>query len=85
MLKKIFFVIFIIGFFFLFVFLGAVVIYSQQKGIPIKEELKTDSKNIILQIKDVIYFEATVHNPEGDLVPDGIDDSVKGKIREIFK
>lgn len=85
MLKKLFFFIFIIFFFFLFVFLGAAIIYSQQKGISIGEELRTDSKNILLQIKSVIYYEAEKHNPPGDLVPDGIDDSVMGKIKEIFK
>lgn len=84
MFKKIFFFLFIIFFFFLFVFLGAAVIYSQQKNISIKEELKTDSKNILLQIKNVIYYEAEKHNPPGDLVPDGIDDSLIGKIKEIF-
>lgn len=84
MFKKIFFLLFIIFFFFLFVFLGAAVIYSQQKNISIKEELRTDSKNILLEIKNVIYFEAEKHNPPGDLLPDGIDDSLIGKIKEIF-
>lgn len=84
MFKKIFFLLFIIFSFFLFVFLGAAVIYSQQKNISIKEELRTDSKNILLEIKNVIYFEAEKHNPPGDLLPDGIDDSLIGKIKEIF-
>ncbi|HBI17246.1 MAG TPA: hypothetical protein DDY52_03840 [Candidatus Moranbacteria bacterium] len=84
MFKKIFFFLFIIFFFFLFVFLGAAVIYSQQKNISIKEELRTDSKNILLEIKNIIYFEAEMHNPPGDMVPDGIDDSLIGKIKEIF-
>ena len=84
MFKKIFFFLFIIFFFFLFVFLGAAVIYSQQKNISIKEELRTDSKNILLEIKNVIYFEAEKHNPPGDMVPDGIDDSLIRKIKEIF-
>ncbi|EKE20698.1 MAG: hypothetical protein ACD_7C00503G0016 [uncultured bacterium] len=82
MFKKIFFVIFIVCFFLLFVFIGAVIILSQQKNISIKEELKTDSKNIILQIRDIIYFEATKHNPPGDMLPDNLDDKIKHEIKE---
>ncbi|KKP68454.1 MAG: hypothetical protein UR66_C0005G0001 [Candidatus Moranbacteria bacterium GW2011_GWE1_35_17] len=82
MFKKIFFVIFIVSFFLLFVFIGAVIILSQQKNISIKEELKTDSKNIILQIRDIIYFEATKHNPPGDMLPDNLDDKIKHEIKE---
>jgi hypothetical protein len=82
MFKKIFFIIFIVGFFLLFVFVGAILIRSQQKNISIIEELKLDSKNIIFLIKDVIYFEATQHNPSGDMVPDGIDDIIKNEIKE---
>ncbi|MGW8185024.1 MAG: hypothetical protein ACWGHO_02860 [Candidatus Moraniibacteriota bacterium] len=82
MLKNIFFVIFIVCFFLLFVFIGAVLIRSQQRNISIKEELKSDSKSILWQIKDIIYFEATKHNPSGDVVPDGIDDAIKNEIKE---
>jgi hypothetical protein len=82
MLKKIFFVIFIIFFFLLFVFIGAALIYSQQKNISLKEELRTDSKNIIFQIKSVIYSGASENNPEGDLIPDAWDDIIKGKIKD---
>ena len=85
MLKKIFFFIFIIFFFFLFVFLGAAVIYSQQKNISVQEEIRTDSRKILLEIKNVVYFEAEKHNPPGDLVPDGIDDALLGKLKKIFK
>lgn len=82
MLKNIFFVIFIVCFFLLFVFIGAALIRSQQKNISIMEVLKSDSKNIIWQIKDIIYYEATQHNPSGDVVPDGIDDVIKNEIKE---
>lgn len=84
MIKKILFVLFIIFFFLLFVFLGAAVIYSQQKNISIIEELKIDSKKIILQIKDIIYYQATVHNPEGNLMPDEVDDTILGRIKSLI-
>lgn len=82
MFRKIFFVIFIVCFFLLFVFIGAILIRSQQRNVSIREELKSDSKNIIFQIKDIIYFEATLHNPSGDVVPDGIDDTIKNEIKK---
>jgi len=82
MLKKILFFLFVIFFFLLFVYLGAAFIYSQQKGISFIKEIKTDSKRIILQIKDVIYYQGEIHNPEGDLIPDWIDDVLKNKIKE---
>jgi len=84
MIKKIIFVLFIIFFFLSFVFMGAAVIYSQQKNISVTEELKIDSKKIILQIKDIIYYQATEHNPDGDLIPDEIDDTILGRIRSLI-
>lgn len=82
MLKNIFFIGFIIFFFLLFVFLGAIAIRSQQKNISLKEALRSDSRNIILEIKDIIYFEATKHNPQGDVLPDNLDDAIKNEIKK---
>lgn len=84
MLKKIFFLIFIILLFLSFVFIGAVIIYSQKRNISIQEELRTDSKNIISEIKNIIYSGATEHNPKGDVLPDRIDDTLINKLKEIF-
>lgn len=80
MLKKIFFLFFIIVFFLFFVYLGAAVIYSQQKGISLWTEIKIDSKNILWQIRDVIYHQGEIYNPKGDIIPDWIDDFIKDKI-----
>lgn len=66
-----------------FVYLGAILIYSQQKNVSFLTEMKTDSKNIILQMKNILYYEASQHNPEGDLVPDGLDDFILGKIKAL--
>lgn len=83
MLKKFLFFLFIIFFFLFFVYLGAALIYSQQKDISFIEEIRTDSKRIILQMKNVLYYEASQHNPEGDLIPDWVDDFVLGKIKQL--
>ena len=40
-------------------------------------------KKVVKKIEGFVYREATVHNPPGDLLPDQIDDQVKGKIKEI--
>jgi len=85
MFKKLFFVLFIIFFFLFFVYLGAVLIYSQQKNVSIWQEMKTDTKVIILQIKNILYYEASEHNPQGDVIPDSWDDVLLGKIRNIIK
>lgn len=85
MFKKLFFALFIIFFFLFFVYFGAVIIYSQQKNISIKEEIKMDSKNIITQIKNVLYYQASEYNPQGDAVPDSWDDILLGKIRNLIK
>ncbi len=42
-------------------------------------------KKVAGKIKDVIYREATIHNPEGDRLPDEIDDEILGKIKEELK
>lgn len=43
-----------------------------------KQELKSEAN----KVKDRAYLEATEHNPEGDILPDQIDDNVKKKIKE---
>jgi hypothetical protein len=34
--------------------------------------------------KNIVYWEATTHNPSGDMLPDQIDDNIIGEIRKIF-
>lgn len=63
------------------VFLELAIIHSQKENIAIMEALKIDSKKIMREIKDVIYYQATVHNPEGDMLPDEIDDTIKEQIK----
>ncbi|EKE11821.1 MAG: hypothetical protein ACD_15C00018G0002 [uncultured bacterium] len=48
---------------------------------------KVKAKGIesIRKIKNLVYYEATVHNPEGNLVPDGTDDYILGKIKDLLR
>jgi hypothetical protein len=46
---------------------------------PEKDFLKAAAQ----KAKNIIYREATEHNPAGDLLPDQIDDQVKGEIKKI--
>ena len=46
---------------------------------PEKDILKKAAK----RLGGIVYQEAAVHNPPGDLLPDQIDDNVKGEIKKI--
>ena len=35
--------------------------------------------------KKRIYYEAIIHNPEGDMVPDEIDDRLKKQIKDVYQ
>ncbi len=50
--------------------------------IQIREPEKTQLKNLTKQIKNLIYKEATEHNPEGDILPDQIDNRVIQEVKE---
>lgn len=44
--------------------------------------LRSESgKRLFGKISDFIYAEATIHNPEGDLLPDQVDDIIKEEIK----
>ncbi|MDD3487059.1 MAG: hypothetical protein PHF35_01610 [Candidatus Moranbacteria bacterium] len=45
---------------------------------PEKDFLKTAAK----KAKNLIYREATIHNPPGDMVPDQIDDKILNEVKE---
>lgn len=47
-------------------------------------EIRSIAKSVARKAKTVVYSQATVHNPEGDTLPDWIDDVVLGKIKMIF-
>ena len=52
-------------------------------SLTIQSPEKDFLKKVVKRVEGVVYHEATIHNPPGDLLPDQIDDQVKGKIKEI--
>jgi hypothetical protein len=82
MLKKIFLFIIILAI--LLAWLGGIFSVSFSPfSIVIKSPEKDFLKRVAQKAKSIIYLEATEHNPSGDILPDQIDDSMKGKIKEI--
>lgn len=52
------------------------------KGVVINPEIKPYIQKITTKTKDLIYQEATKNNPEGDMLPDYVDDKIKQEIKE---
>lgn len=55
------------------------VIIYQDNGltkVKINEPEKELLKDIAKAVKKFVYKEATIHNPEGDVLPDQIDDNI---------
>lgn len=78
--------------FFLISFSGGVFFYfvdinRDENGFyfSIEESKKPLLKEIALKVKRRIYYEATIHNPEGDTLPDWVDDIIIGKIKETIR
>ncbi len=59
--------------------------FSDEPGsfsINIRETEKIEFKEFLAKIKNLLYKEATIHNPPGDAIPDQIDDKVIQEIKE---
>ncbi|OGI27437.1 MAG: hypothetical protein A2359_04865 [Candidatus Moranbacteria bacterium RIFOXYB1_FULL_43_19] len=83
MLKKLFLIIIILAI--AIAFLGGIFSVSFSPfALTIQKPEKDFLKRAARKAKSIIYREATIHNPPGDLVPDQIDDSMKGKLKEII-
>jgi hypothetical protein len=81
MLKKIslLFIVFII-----LAFLGGIISVSFSPfSLTIHKPEKDVLKKVVKKIEGLVYHEATIHNPPGDMLPDQIDDQVKGEIKKI--
>ena len=50
--------------------------------IIVEPRVKATVHGTVVRIKKRIYLEATEHNPEGDVLPDEIDDKIIKEIRE---
>jgi len=64
--------------------IGPVTFIKEEGSFSIKlnHGEKTLIKGVGRKAGEFIYNEATIHNPEGDLLPDSIDDRVKQEIKE---
>lgn len=51
-------------------------------SLKIREKEKEELKTIVSKVKGLIYKEATLHNPPGDMLPDQIDDTLINKVKE---
>lgn len=69
---------FVIGIIFLILIIFSFALFSSEK-------IRRVIYKSIRRIENVVYYEATIHNPKGDVLPDGIDDTIKSKIKEILK
>jgi len=51
---------------------------SQNKklNLLLNKEEKSLLKSVVREIKNWVYKEATIHNPEGDVLPDELDDEI---------
>ncbi|HUD08902.1 MAG TPA: hypothetical protein VMQ48_02305 [Candidatus Saccharimonadales bacterium] len=52
-------------------------------SLTIQSPEKDFLKKVVKRVEGVVYHEATIHNPPGNMLPDQIDDNVKGEIKKI--
>lgn len=52
-------------------------------SLTIQKPEKDFLKKVVKKIEGLMYREATIHNPPGDMLPDQIDDQVKGEIKKM--
>jgi len=82
MLKKLF--LFIIVLAILIAWLGGIFSVSFSPfSLTIQKPEKDFLKKVVRKVEGFVYHEATIHNPPGDLLPDQIDDNVKGEIKKL--
>lgn len=67
-----------------FVFLVFSTMQASPKPLSFVSASKETAKRIARVVKRRIYYEATIHNPEGDTLPDAWDDEILGFIKKIF-
>jgi hypothetical protein len=84
MVKKSFLILLVIAL--LIAFLGGIFSVSISPfSLTIRKPEKDILKKVVRKIENFVYHEATIHNPPGDMLPDQIDDNIKGEIKKIVK
>jgi len=82
MLKKLLFIIIVLTI--AIAWLGGIFSVSFSPfSLTIAKPEKDVLKKAAQKAKNIIYREATIHNPAGDVLPDQIDDNLKGEIKKI--
>lgn len=82
MLKKLFLIIVVLAI--LIAWLGGIFSVSFSPfSLTIQKPEKDFLKKVVKKVEGFVYREATIHNPPGDMLPDQIDDNVKGEIKKI--
>lgn len=68
--------------------LGAYFLFSDGENYFLEETKAKNMqkiKDLALRTKNLIYYEATIHNPPGDIIPDQWDEELLGKIKTEIK
>lgn len=58
--------------------------YKEQNHPSFTAAAKHIVKKSLRAVKNGIYHEATIHNPDGDTIPDSWDDTIKGYIKRAL-
>lgn len=53
--------------------------------ITVRPEAQPLIKKTVQKVEDILYRQATLHNPVGDLLPDEIDNNIKELIKETIQ
>lgn len=66
----------------MFLAVGAAFVWGSLIGW---DNFEKQLKHGIRKVVGMVYYEATIHNPEGDMVPDEIDDRLKKQVKDVYR
>lgn len=68
----------------LLVLAGLIFVLSEVSNNYVQLETKALIKDYLRAGKNFIYYEATIHNPAGDMLPDEIDNTIIKEIKTVI-
>ncbi len=68
----------------IFAFVTAILGFVFLQKAKEDEQLKEDTLYLAKKMKNFIYYEATIHNPEGDKLPDQVDDTIILELKKLL-
>ena len=81
MLKKLFLLLIIIAI--LIAWIGGIFsVTFSPFSVTVQKPEKDFLTKVVRKVEGLVYREATIHNPSGDLLPDQIDDKIKQEIKD---